>query len=359
MKYSKTFFSKLTASILAVLIIITCVLSVSAEVFCVTDINGTEYEITQNADEITIKNPKGTVALPFYTHLVDCSVYDDIVTLYSYKSISDNKFNYCIYFYNTFDGDYVSVDAPYRVSVEKYVCTADKNMSVFMRDYADERLVYEYTNQRKTYEYKTNTPVLQMLCIRGTDIYLITADGVYCIKNHQINKIGDYILSIPSTHTFDTITDYIGNVYDISDGGILPVVNETEPDTPSQPSSDYVEIQINSDSFILSGSTTFAQLYRSLGVEKSELTVYKTDGKILSTGRLGTGMTAVYNDQKYLINIIGDITGEGNVNSRDLKLMMKILSGEETLSDDIFLSADLNKDGILNTKDLLKLSQMY
>ena len=57
--------------------------------------------------------------------------------------------------------------------------------------------------------------------------------------------------------------------------------------------------------------------------------------------------------------IYGELTSEGNINSRDLKLMMKFITGEEVPDKAQTKAADINRDGNISVKDLLLLSKMY
>lgn len=48
--------------------------------------------------------------------------------------------------------------------------------------------------------------------------------------------------------------------------------------------------------------------------------VYKADGTLAKSGKLKTGFTAVIGSKTYVIAVCGDVTGEGNVNSKDVTL---------------------------------------
>ena len=51
------------------------------------------------------------------------------------------------------------------------------------------------------------------------------------------------------------------------------------------------------------------------------------------------------------------INGDGSINQTDLDLLGKFLTGEAALTDRQIKAADVNKDGVLDTGDTLKLAQ--
>ena len=53
--------------------------------------------------------------------------------------------------------------------------------------------------------------------------------------------------------------------------------------------------------------------------------LYKADGTLAKSGKLKTGFTAVIDSKTYVIAVCGDVTGEGNVNSKDFTLLQKHL----------------------------------
>lgn len=101
-------------------------------------------------------------------------------------------------------------------------------------------------------------------------------------------------------------------------------------------------------------------LKKNISYDGYTLLVKKQDGSTKTTGTLGTGMTVVFLNpsgsvkEEYKIVIYGDITGEGNCNSRDIRLFMSALLGEETLAFPYNYAADLNRDGTIDAIDLLK-----
>ena len=100
-------------------------------------------------------------------------------------------------------------------------------------------------------------------------------------------------------------------------------------------------------------------LLDTLGLEESKITIEKADGEAVASGKLGTGMTVLADGTRYSVAVKGDLTGEGNLNSRDLDAMMRHLTKENFLADIFAIAADLDNDNAITTKDLLALSRLY
>lgn len=60
-------------------------------------------------------------------------------------------------------------------------------------------------------------------------------------------------------------------------------------------------------------------------------------------------------DKEYTL---GDVNGDGTVNTDDLLLMRKHIAGLVTDNDIVFDAADINVDAIVNTDDLVDLRKM-
>ena len=107
--------------------------------------------------------------------------------------------------------------------------------------------------------------------------------------------------------------------------------------------------------------TTFAAFKKNISHDGYAVSLYR-DGKQIKTGLCGTAMTVVFDCEaaKYTfeLSVIGDITGEGNVNSRDLSLFMEYLIGTADFNGVYTISADLSGDGIADAKDLAMMHRM-
>ncbi len=102
--------------------------------------------------------------------------------------------------------------------------------------------------------------------------------------------------------------------------------------------------------------TTIAMLKKSMS---DGVTVYDVDGDEVKSGRLKTGYLLRYSGGDYPIAVRGDVTGEGNVNTKDIKQLMDVLADLKKLSNEYYIAADYNFDGIVDTCDLVLIAQKY
>ncbi|MBQ7549078.1 MAG: dockerin type I repeat-containing protein, partial [Clostridia bacterium] len=54
---------------------------------------------------------------------------------------------------------------------------------------------------------------------------------------------------------------------------------------------------------------------------------------------------------------IGDVNGDGNINSSDALMVLQHSVGLETLTGDRFTAADVNRDTVINSSDALMILQ--
>lgn len=165
-----------------------------------------------------------------------------------------------------------------------------------------------------------------------------------------------------------------GTVYLFSKGDI-PVIPTEKPTQPSGPSSEtptgggritsgvyHIDYNKRLITGIKSG-TTIAKFKENISYSGYRASFESVSGTEKTSGNVGTGMTAYFRDQKgnvkysFLLVVPGDITGEGNVNSNDKRLAMKILIGESKISFPFDLGLDANGDGVFDTRDLLRIAR--
>lgn len=106
--------------------------------------------------------------------------------------------------------------------------------------------------------------------------------------------------------------------------------------------------------------TTFAQFKANMSYDGYKADLYRGDKKI-DSGKVGTAMTAVFtgsDSYTYELSVIGDLTGEGNANSRDADELADYFLGNIFFDGVYALAADINDDGQVDILDFAMLCRM-
>ena len=100
------------------------------------------------------------------------------------------------------------------------------------------------------------------------------------------------------------------------------------------------------------------KLANQLGVDISTIAVYKSNGTIANdSDYIGTGYYINYNGKTIYLSVLGDLTGDGEVNTMDVTCLNRIISGNVKLNTNeikdklIMLSAIIQNKGNLTTAD--------
>ena len=89
-----------------------------------------------------------------------------------------------------------------------------------------------------------------------------------------------------------------------------------------------------------------------------EAVIYKGEEVITDENALvGTGYTIKVQDKTYTIIKLGDVNGDGVINSGDLFSTQKYLIGKSTLTSEASKAADVNGDGKINSGDLFNIQK--
>ena len=101
--------------------------------------------------------------------------------------------------------------------------------------------------------------------------------------------------------------------------------------------------------------TTVSKLLNASEIRKKTVVCTNYSGKVVTSGKIGTGarVTVKATGDKYDIVLTGDVTGEGNINTKDIEAMCSALVGNEPLNLTQSYAADVNKDGTVDLLDLL------
>ena len=73
------------------------------------------------------------------------------------------------------------------------------------------------------------------------------------------------------------------------------------------------------------------------------------------SGKLQTNGKVTIGNDSFTVVMLGDVNGDGKINSADLLKMVNHLNGSSKLSSNYKISADINSDGKVNSADLLKI----
>lgn len=329
--------------------------------FAVTDYGSDiTYRISSAGNGISISSEDFYTLLPVSTPVLSCCINNGVVHILSYSEDGDS-FYASYYSLDTYTCNFNYTIMPeLRIDVDETRFTVDSKNNFYLVDSTDNRTVNRYHSGSIT-AFELNATVNQIVCLDGENILVLTSKGIFALEETKAVLVSAVIPQSPCTYIGSgIIEDSAGIGYTYENCCLYPQKAETTEAPNTIPVADSnTDVCIKDEYILVSQGFTVAKLYKNLGIAKSDLTVYKTDGTVLSQGTLGTGMKINFYGKTYSIVIFGELTGEGNINSKDLKIMMKHLTGEEELSSLQKISADINQDGIINTKDLVLLSRMY
>lgn len=234
--------------------------------------------------------------------------------------------------------------------------------------------------------------------IQSKDINLAVAGDYICRGyGRQINGYNIYSGRSAILYKTDRNNDFMcsvdGDIITFSrSDGCLTIISSNDfdypPNEPSDPSQSQVvssqvqqfpsseidganinisssKYKIDNSSGIITGiksGTTVAAFKNNISFGNLSLSItdYKNASKV--SGNIGTAATAHFsykNSSKasYKIIVPGDLTGEGNINSRDTAALTNHLLGKTRLDNYFYLAADCNNDGNVDTLDLLKIAK--
>ena len=89
----------------------------------------------------------------------------------------------------------------------------------------------------------------------------------------------------------------------------------------------------------------------------SGYTVYNGSTKVTS-GLVGTGMTAVSNGTSVTIVVTGDVSGDGRITITDVVKLQSSVAGASKLSGAYAKAGDINGDGKVTITDVVQAAQV-
>ncbi len=320
------------------------------------------YQIRITDESIYINSSILNTELQNSSHFYDCCIYGGVFRFLGYTLINDNSGKQLVIF--TYDSN-ENYQSSYAISAEgsglPATFAADKYGRAYFTSSENPSLLYCHSKSGMEFNLRLSSPSVELFCLDGENLTIITTDGVYVLKAGipcLVNAESPYT---PCSYKGNnTVVDIKGNEYTYESGKLIKI-EPTEPTQAFTAAKDENALQIieRGKYLIIPQGTTVSKLRKALRLKLGELSVTKKSGKVLTSGKLGTGMKIEYKGLVRYAVIIGELTSEGNINSGDLKLMMKLLAGSEEAEEILLLAADTDSNTKLNTKDLLLLKKLY
>lgn len=199
----------------------------------------------------------------------------------------------------------------------------------------------------------------------------VSDNKIYSAVNYRLNmKISEKTKSVSIPDRAKAVVSYKNQCAVLLDNGTVQVFGSADfeekktndnNDNNNNHNSSKSDIQPNNSDYLFSDGIIYG-IYSGETVAEfknktSAENVYKSDGTIAKSGKLKTGFTVVIDSKTYTIAVCGDVTGEGNVNSKDVTLLQKYLCDNAELSGAYLQAADFNLDGKADNRDLVLISR--
>ena len=319
------------------------------------------YSVSYSESLIKIDSSEGSVNLTFDSDDFDCYVYNGVFVFLSPDPLhptSDNTKIVTIFDSQTRYLSSFATDKNFNLSPALFAC--DENYNIYLCDKDDSSVIYKFSSSGNVTLLSCPVPVRQIMCTEDSLSLFFTWDGVYTQHSRSLALLSGSVIHTPCVMKSETeFVSADSKDYHIENGILNEVAKIPETEAPETPAPENHRVTIKDNLILAEQGITVAKLRKVLGLKSDEMVVYRVDGKVISSGRLGTGMRVLYNESEKQIVIKGDLTGEGNVNSRDLKLMMKFLTQEKTPDRLQKIAGNLDSDNTITIRDLLFLSKMY
>lgn len=233
-----------------------------------------------------------------------------------------------------------------------YTCTADNYTISFSKSTV---YSHEKSTGKTIAKYDTGFTITQMVC-RGNTIIAIGQGSTVNIAVIQLKEL--QVIAPPTQPVTQPPTANNGTSPNGGNNGQNP---QNQNSAFSVTSSVYI-IQTGTNQITnIPAGTTIAALKRNITHNGDSIGFLNYKGESKTSGAIGTNgiirFTKGSSVYSYTLIVTGDVTGEGSVNSRDKAKLFQHLLDAEPLSGNYFTAADIDKNGTVNTKDLLLLSR--
>lgn len=124
------------------------------------------------------------------------------------------------------------------------------------------------------------------------------------------------------------------------------------------------DVKRPSNTVVVPYGTTLARFRKTVPLQGATLSAVKADGTQLYSGKLGTGtLLQLYHDWELMdeitVIVMGDLNGNGVVNTADIKLLFQHLADEIQLTGCFYSAANMDGDEVVDTRDLVLLKRQY
>lgn len=228
----------------------------------------------------------------------------------------------------------------------------------------DGNKIYMVDDGEIIFEYVSNSEISEIIASGGNLYAVVDEEAIYIPKGAfkaveiEENKMEVSQKSEPSkSEVSKTEVSKPESRMEIS------VVEKSKISEVSAKEPKIYDYGISSDVYEISGDvicipqgTTVSDFKKGMEYGDCTLKFTNHNGKSITSGQIGTGWRVDFsgggNAKSYYTVIIGDVTGEGNINSRDIYLMRDYLFGKAEFTKYQEISADVNKNGIIDSIDM-------
>lgn len=349
--------TKLLSVVLIFSVLILSFITVSAENnknFSLTDpATDLSYGVVINGKNLSVMLGAETIGETIIQDISTCTIYNNVLNAYYADNLNKALLVYCFDFYNDqIDSFAINENAFYNENC----FSADGDRFFFVSGGDTRKLCVYKDGLLEKFDFKAQ--IKEILLIEQGLVIIITTEQTFIYNNSEIIT-SNYTLSPHIKYTGEgVVTDSLDKEFYIDNGNLVEItpaisstaVTETQADIP---------VELSNGFFISQEGITVSKIKKAFA--DLEITKFaKADGTIINNGKLGTGANFTLSSGEVITVIIfGELTGEGNINSRDLKAILNHLSGKELLNGANLIAADVNEDTAVTTKDALLIAQMY
>lgn len=226
---------------------------------------------------------------------------------------------------------------------------------------------YQYTAVMKNKIYAVSYEKIYCLDTDGKISAVYTSNSIItdlCASNTSLTFISDNTAHVITTDDFSAVpgeasheTSENSQSSQTENSSFFSVPQNSETSVSNQLQSSIYDL--NQSIIEIPYNKTIAQLKKEITYTGYTAQFFDYNHKSKTSGILGTGaaltLTAGTKTYSYTFWVCGDISGEGNINTRDITALSDYLIYKFDLTDLQLRAADFNKDDIVNTADLLSL----